>query len=168
MATALGARLQWILASMGLARPVPPGGGPVTREAAAGLVRWFLQTQGVLETPGLNEQGFGGAMVGGAQLHFEHHADTQQLECSALVYRFREEPRPGVIEGFLKEAEEGADTGGGVVDYEPESRSLFLSRTYSELPSGTAFARDMEALMKASLEWGDDVLDRVATRVFGH
>jgi hypothetical protein len=168
MSSGLGARLQWLLASMGLARATPPAGGPATREASARLVRWFLQTQGAEDTPGLNAQGFGGAMVGGAQLYFEHHADTQQLECGALIYRFREEPKPGVIEGFRKEAEEGSDTGGGVVDYEPESKSLFLTRTYAQLPSGTDFSRDMEALMKASLEWGHDVLDRVATRVFGH
>lgn len=77
-------------------------------------------------------------------------------------------PPPGVIDGFRKEAEEGTDSGGGEVAYEPENKSLFLSRTYAVLPSGLDFSRDMDALMKASVGWGDEVLDRVATRVFGH
>jgi hypothetical protein len=168
MGLALPPRLQWLLASMGLARPVPAGGGAVTLEGARTLVRWFLQTRGAPASEGLNENGLGGAMVGGAQLYFEHEAPAQRLKCSALVYRFREAPKPGVIDGFRKEAEEGTDTGGGEVDYEPESMSLFLSRTYGVLPSGVDFSRDMDALMKASVGWGDEVLDRVATRVFGH
>ena len=60
----------------------------------------------------------------------------------------------------------GTDTGGGTVDYEPENKSLFLSRTYTQAPPQTAFIEDMKRLMKASLVWGDEVLDRVASGVF--
>jgi hypothetical protein len=166
MASVLGSKLQWLLASMGL-RPAPPGGGPVTREAARALVRWFMQSRGAMDSQGLNDEGLGGSMIGEAQLYFEHHADAQALECSALVYRFREDPKPGVVDGFKQEAREGTDTGGGTVEYEEESKSLFLSRTYTVLPAGTDFSRDMDRLMKASLPWGREVLDRVASRVFG-
>ncbi|WNG42587.1 hypothetical protein F0U60_51695 [Archangium minus] len=138
----------------------------MTREAAQELVRWYSRAQGAVLSPGLNPQGFGGIAVGGAQLYFEYHEDTKSLECSALVYRFREPPKPGVLEGFEAEAREGTDTGGGTVDYERENRGLFLSRVYTQMPDGKAFAQDMKRLGKASVVWGDEVLDRVASRVF--
>lgn len=167
MALAFSRHLQWLLATIGLAKPPPHPGGPMTREAARALVRWYLQTQGAGMSEGLNENGLGGTMVGSAQLYFEHHADTQVLECSALVYRFREDPKPGVIDGFQKEAQEGTDAGGGTVDFETENKSLFLSRNYAQMPSGAEFTKEMERLMEASLDWGTTVLDRVASRVFG-
>ena len=69
-----------------------------------------------------------------------------------------------LVQGYL--GEEGTDSGGGTVDYEPENRSLFLSRTYTQVPDERAFGKDLKKLMKASLVWGREVLDRVASRVF--
>ncbi|WP_257458398.1 hypothetical protein [Archangium lipolyticum] len=34
------------------------------------------------------------------------------------------------------------------------------------MPEGKVFAKNMNRLAKASLVWGDEVLDRVASRVF--
>jgi hypothetical protein len=119
-----------------------------------------------VQSEGLNAQGFGGVAVGDSQLYFEFHEDSGTLECSALVYRFKEPPKPGVIEGFEAEAREGTDTGGGTVDYERENRGLFLSRTYTQLPDGKTFSKDLQKLSKASVVWRDEVLDRVASRVF--
>ncbi len=138
----------------------------MTRESAQALTQWYARSQGIPLSPGLNERGFGGLTSGTAQLYFEYHEASQALECSALVYRFREVPKPGVVAGFEQEAREGTDTGGGTVDYEPENRGLFLSRTYTQMPPGHDFARDMQRLMKASAVWGEEVLDRVASRVF--
>lgn len=158
--------LQWILSAVGMAPPPPPSGGEMTREAARELLRWYARSQGAVLSPGLNEQGFGGITVGSAQVYFEYHEDTKKLECGALVYRFHEPPKPGVLAGFEAEAREGTDTGGGTVDYERENRGLFLSRDYTQVPEGSVFAKDMKRLAKASLVWGDEVLDRVASRVF--
>ncbi|XXF81574.1 hypothetical protein P2318_14460 [Myxococcaceae bacterium GXIMD 01537] len=130
------------------------------------MVQWYVKSQGAVLSPGINAQGFGGIMVGNAQLYFEYHEDSKTLECSALVYKFHEPPKPGVLDGFRAEAKSGTDAGGGEVDYEPENRGLFLSRTYSTLPRGDAFSREMKRLMQASVVWGDEVLDRVASRVF--
>lgn len=158
--------LGWLLSAMGLATP-PAGGEPMTFDAAKELVQWFVKSQGAVLSPGLNERGFGGIATGEAQLYFEFHPDTQALECSALVYRFHEPPKPGVLDGFRQEERDGTDTGGGTVDYEPENRGLFLSKTYTlKVPPGGDFSRDMKRLMKASVTWGDEVLDRVASRVF--
>ena len=154
--------MSWVA---GLAPAVAPG-APMTREAAQRLVQSFVRPEANPQSPGLNPEGFGGLVMGGAQLYFEWHEDTQALECSALVYKFHEPPKPGVIETFQAEEKEGTDTGGGTVDYEPENRGLYLSRTYTQAPDERAFGKDMKRLMKASLKWGDEVLDRVASRVF--
>jgi hypothetical protein len=139
----------------------------MTRDEAQRLVQSFFRATGQTNSPGLNPQGFGGMVVGEAQLYFEYRSDEQALECSALIYKFRDPPKPGVLEGFQQEAKGGTDTGGGAVDYEPENKSLFLSRTYAQVPGEPAFAEDMKRLMNASLVWGGEVLDRVATRVHG-
>ncbi len=167
MATAPRSGLAGLLMSWvaGLA-PASAAGAPMTREGAQRLVQSFVRAQGAFQSPGLNAEGFGGLSAGGAQLYFEWHEDTQALECSALVYKFHEPPKPGVIEGFQAEEREGTDAGGGTVDYEPENRGLYLSRTYTQVPDERAFAKDMKRLMKASLLWGREVLDRVASRVF--
>ncbi|MBU8900216.1 hypothetical protein KRR26_31880 [Corallococcus sp. M34] len=148
-------------------QPPPVAGGPLTRESARALVRWYLQGKGATSTEGLDAEGRGGAMLSEAQLYFEHLEAKQALECSALIYRFREEPKPGVVDGFRAEATEGTDAGGGEVAYEADSRCLYLRHTYTQVPTGAEFSRDMDRLMKASLVWGRDVLDRVAHRVFG-
>lgn len=137
----------------------------MTREEAQRLVQAFMKSLGQ-PSEGLNPQGFGGAAVGNAQLYFEYHADKQELETSALIYKFRDAPKPGVLEGFRAEEKSGTDTGGGAVDYETENNSLFLSRTYATVPAEAAFQEDMKRLTQASLVWGDEVLDRVASRVF--
>lgn len=139
----------------------------MTRDEAQRLVQAFMKSLGQ-PSEGLNPQGFGGAVLGNAQLYFEYHSDKQVLEASALVYKFRDPPKPGVLEGFRAEEKSGTDTGGGAVDYEPENKSLFLSRTYSTVPQDAAFKEDMRRLTQASLVWGDEVLDRVASRVFKH
>ncbi|KFA88360.1 hypothetical protein [Archangium violaceum] len=137
----------------------------MTRDEAQRLVQAFMKSLGQA-SEGLNPQGFGGAAVGNAQLYFEYHTDKQTLETSALIYKFRDPPKPGVLEGFRAEEKSGTDTGGGAVDYETENNSLFLSRTYASVPSEAAFREDMKRLTQASLVWSDEVMDRVASRVF--
>jgi hypothetical protein len=146
--------------------PAAAEGAPMTREAAQRLVQIFVRPEANPQSPGLNAEGFGGLVVGGAQIYFEWHEDTKALECSALVYKFHEPPKPGVIETFQAEEKEGTDTGGGTVDYEPENRGLYLSRTYTQVPDERTFSKDMKKLMKASLRWSREVVDRVASRVF--
>ena len=137
----------------------------MTRDEAKTLVQAYLLTH-KQSSEGLNAQGFGGAVIGDAQIYFEYHGKTSQLEVSALVYKFRDRPKPGVLEGFSAEEKAGTDTGGGAVDYEPENKSLFLSRYYAEVPPVETFQQHLDQLMKASLHWSQEVLNRVASRVF--
>jgi hypothetical protein len=167
MATAPRSGLAGLLRSwVSVLAPAAPENTPLTRESARRLVQGFLGEEGTPPSPGINAQGFGGLDTGGRSLYFEWNEAAQALECSALVYRFREPPKPGVIDGFRAEEREGTDAGGGTVSYEPENRGLFLRRAYTRMPTERAFAKDMRRLMKASQKWGDEVLDRVASHVF--
>lgn len=138
----------------------------MTRDEAQRLAQAFLAETGDPNSVGINPQGFGGVAISDAQLYFEWHDKEQALECSALIHKFRDVPKPGVLEGFQQEQKSGTDTGGGTVDYEPENKSLFLSRTYTQAPPQTAFIEDMKRLMRASLVWSNEVLGRVASKVF--
>jgi hypothetical protein len=136
----------------------------LNRDEAVRMVRGFFKSHG-LDSPGLNESNLGGASIGEYQVYFEYQPVNQTLKCSALVYRFRDEPKPGVIEGFEAEAESAA-AGGGALEYQPANKGLYLTRSYTEAVSDRQFAEDLGRLMKASLVYGDEVLDRVATKVF--
>ena len=102
-----------------------------------------------------------GLMLGPAALYFEYDAGRGALSCGALVYRFRTRPRPGVLEDFL---EENRGAGGGALVYREETRALLLGRTYFEAAPAEVFAEDMKRLAAASLGWGSELLERVASR----
>lgn len=102
-----------------------------------------------------------GVMLGPAALYFEYDAGRGSLNCGALVYRFRNTPRPGVLEDFL---EESGDAGGGVLVYREETRALLLSRNYTEAVPAEVFVEDMKRLAAASLGWGAELLEHVASR----
>jgi hypothetical protein len=138
----------------------------ITRDEAVRMIQRYFSANG-LESPGLNENNLGGAAVGEYQIYFEYQPAKRALKCSALIYRFRDEPKPGVIEGFKAEEQtKTEDSGGGELEYEPVSKTLHLARTYSESVSEEEFATDLQRLMRASDAYGDQVLERVAARVF--
>lgn len=136
------------------------------REEAILILKKFFMMQHI-DSPGLNDNNVGGASIGDLELYFEYIPKEEALNCSALIYSFKEEPKPGVIEGFKEEENFGrTGTGGGFVDYQPENKGLFLTRTYSEYVEDIDFLNDMEALLGASRDWTKDVLPRVAEKVF--
>ncbi|MBI4852875.1 MAG: hypothetical protein HY819_13860 [Acidobacteria bacterium] len=138
----------------------------MTREEAVLILKRFFKMQHV-DSPGLNENNVGGASIGDLELYFEYIPKEEALNCSALIYSFREEPKPGVIDGFKEEEQSGrASTGGGFVDYQPENKGLFLTRSYKEFVEDLDFLNDMEALLGASRVWSQEVLPKVAERVF--
>lgn len=138
----------------------------MSREEAIVILKKFFLMQGV-QSEALNENNVGGAAIGDLQLYFEYLPNDQALRCSALIYSFRQDPKPGIIEGFKEEEQFGrTDIGGGVVDYQPENKGLFLSRTYTEYVEELDFVNDMEKLLGASRVWGGEVLEKVAEKVF--
>ncbi len=135
--------------------------GRLTRDEAEAMLRSLAGTEG-----GAAFFGGGGVaalMLGVAELFFEYDAARGSLSCGALVYRFRKAPRPGVLQTFFEEAG-AAGAGGGALVYREETRSLLLSRSYFEAADGEEFAREMKRLAAASLGWGAELLERVATR----
>jgi hypothetical protein len=138
----------------------------ITRDEAVRMIQGYFKSHG-LDSPGLNEANLGGASVGEYQIYFEYQPAKRALKCSALVYKFHDDPKPGVIEAFKdEERAKTADTGGGTLEYEPVNKGLFLSRTYTDSVSDEEFAGDLKQLMKASEVYGDQVLDRVASKGF--
>ncbi|MEO5931866.1 MAG: hypothetical protein ABIR47_18170 [Candidatus Kapaibacterium sp.] len=136
----------------------------LTRERATAMVRSLFASYGV-ERPGLNANDLGAGTIGEAALYFEYHSGEKSLICSALIYKFHDDPKPGVLDAFHAE-ESRTSTGGGSLVYEDASKGLYLDRVYkSSLPDST-FRADMEKLASASVAWGNDVLPRVTEKVF--
>ncbi len=138
----------------------------MTRDEATAMLQTLFHSQNV-ESLGLNENNVGGVAIGDLQLYFEYQTDEGALKCSALIYSFRNPPKEGVLAGF-KQEEKTADTGGGVLDFQEENSGLYLSRSYTKPITNTQFIKDMEKLLAASRVWGNEVLERVAARVFSN
>ena len=138
----------------------------ITRDEAVRMIQAYFKSQG-LDSPGLNDNNLGGAMVGDNQIYFEYRAASRDLKCSALIYKFHDDPKPGVLDGFKEEEQRmTTDAAGAKLDYQPENKGLYLARTYTEPISDTEFVRDLTTMMKASEVYGEQVLDRVADKVF--
>lgn len=135
------------------------GTSAMTRKEAETMLRALVGAGAV--APHFGEGDVTGIMLGPAALYFEYDAARQTLTCGALVYRFRGAPRPGVLEDFLKE---NRSAGGGTLLYREATRALLLSRTYTEAKPAEVFAEEMKRLAAASLGWGAELLERVASR----
>lgn len=142
--------------------------GNLIRDDAVKLAQAALEACGVKDSPGLNEQNYGGIDFGGEPVVFEYDADRKVLNVLALCYRFRKPPRPGVLEGFYEQERLGVDTGGGAVEFRPDSGALLLSRSYTDMTDPVRFVADTDRLALAARHWADDILPAVASRVFGH
>jgi hypothetical protein len=138
----------------------------MTRDEATAILQTFFHSQNV-ESLGLNENNVGGVVIGDLQLYFEYKIDGGALNCSALIYSFHNSPQEGVLAGF-KQEETVTDTGGGLLDYQQENKGLYLSRSYTKPVTNTQFIKDMERLLAASRVWSNEVLERVAARVFSN
>jgi hypothetical protein len=75
-----------------------------------------------------------------------------------LIYRFRAEPRPGVVEAVLAAAT-AADTGGGQLVFE-DDRVVLLRRDVTETIPDRRIAEYVDALTRASLLWAHDLFPR--------
>ena len=138
----------------------------MTRDEAERMLRSLFRAHGVGGAGRVFEGGdVAGAMLGEAELFFEYEPGPQSLWCGALIYRFRAEPRPGVLENFFDEerSDDAPDTGGGALEYMEATRSLLLSRTYRVAPAGDEFADEVRMLAAASLAWAREVAGRAAS-----
>lgn len=138
----------------------------MTRVEAERLLRSLADAYGVSVGRLFDGRDVAGMMLGGAELFFQYDENRRSLWCGALVYRFRSEPKPGVLEAFFEEEKEGVDVPGsdGALEYREETRSLLLARTYDASPAAEEFIEDVKRLAEASLLWARDAVPRVASR----
>ncbi|HWS86714.1 MAG TPA: hypothetical protein VN282_07105 [Pyrinomonadaceae bacterium] len=150
-----------------LARAAARRATKMTRDDAEHLLRSLADAHGVSVGRLFDGKDVAGVMLGGAELFFHYDGARRSLWCGALVYRFRSEPRPGLLEAFFEEEGEGAAApdSGGALEYREATRSLLLARTYEAAPAPEEFVEDVTRLAAASLAWARDAAPRVASRV---
>jgi len=128
----------------------------MTRSDAIRLVKaLFAAIQ--MDSPGLNEQGFGGVMLPDADLYFEHQSEGA-LVCYGRIYEFAKDAEPAVLDALQAAGQRLPSS--LRVDYVPENRRLFLARTYSDVVEEKAFVEQMLELAKTTAAWSQDVLPR--------
>jgi hypothetical protein len=129
----------------------------MTRDDAIRLVK-ALFTACETESPGLSEQGFGGIMLPDADLYFEHQGPEGALICYGRIHEFRKDAEPALFDAL--QAEGKGLPPGLRVEYVPETRRLFLVRTYDDVVDEQTFVEQMAELAKTTAAWGGDVLSR--------
>src|SRR5215218_2130765 len=123
----------------------------MTRDDAEILLRSLTDAHGVSAGRLFDGKDVAGLMLGEAELFFRYDEGRRALWCGALVYRFRAEPKPGVLEAFFEEENVDApDSGGGALEYLGETRSLLLARTYETAPAPEEFVEDVKKLAESS------------------
>ncbi|HVF43944.1 MAG TPA: hypothetical protein VM936_13065 [Pyrinomonadaceae bacterium] len=140
----------------------------MNRGEAERLLRSLADAHGVSVGRLFDGKDVVGLMLGAAELFFQYDENRRALWCGALVYRFRAEPKPGVLEAFFEEEEEAASdapASGGALEYREATRSLLLARTYESAPPPEEFVEDVKTLAESSLAWARDAVPRVASRV---
>lgn len=113
------------------------------------------------------ERDFVKVNIGEAIIGFEFRATEKTLFCHALIYQFRQPPRPEILSAIEHEEQNGADTGGGEIVFDQKNNSLALVRGYDKFVDPDVFTSQIQKLAAASLTWSSTVLDRAATSAFG-
>lgn len=138
----------------------------MTREEAKQQLEAFFRKLG-LSTSVLNETNFVKATVGEAVIGFEYAETEGVLISKALIYRFRNNPNPLLIEALVAE-QKNSDTGGGFVHFATDDLSLSLEKTFVEKLSDEDFYEQINHLAKASLVWSSEILPQIAESVHGN
>jgi hypothetical protein len=99
------------------------------------------------------------------EIAFQVDVERGELKCWALIFQFDRPLSDGFLAACHEEAGRGADTGGGAVEFDPEDRGLYLTRSYTSRIGVARLGADLQRLQKASEAWGEEVLDRVYDRV---
>ena len=130
---------------------------------ALAMVQEFLEAHGLDESAASSPED--GSQdeeaVWQPDIAFQVDAESGKLKCWALIFQFDRPPSDGFLCACLEEADRGADTGGGTVEYDPRDRGLYLTRSYTSRIGVVQLSADLRRLQEASEAWGDEVLDRV-------
>jgi len=135
----------------------------MTREEAKQQLEAFFRKLGITASF-FEDKNFAKATVGEALIGFEFVEADGVLNAQALIYRFRKNPNPVLIEALFAEAN-SSDTGGGQIRFAQEDLSLFLEKTFSQKLPETEFYEQVNQLARASLIWSSQTLPQIAESV---
>lgn len=135
----------------------------MTREEAKQQLEAFFRKLGITASF-FDDKNFAKASIGEAILGFEFLETEAVLKAQALIYRFRNNPNPVLIEALIAE-QTNSDTGGGNVSFETEDLSLFLERIFDEKLPDEEFYKQVNQLAQASLIWSSQILPQIAESV---
>jgi hypothetical protein len=113
------------------------------------------------QNEGLNAQGLGGVSLRGRELYAEFIQATGGLDLRAFVCPWPGKYEPAEFERLRALAASGGETGGGQLEYLPESHGLFLKLHYDDPPELGAFLGSLDLLVQAADHWDTDLVDLV-------
>lgn len=135
----------------------------MNKDEAKQQLEAFFQELGI-KASFFDDKNFVKASVGEAVLGFEFAEAEGVLKAQALIYRFRNNPNPVLIEALVAE-QKNSDTGGGNVRFEAGDLSLFLEKTFGEKLPDEEFYEQVNRLAQASLLWSNQILPQIAESV---
>lgn len=113
-----------------------------------------------------DEKNFVAVRIGEAFVGFKYDAADALLAAQASIYRFRNEPSDAVLDGIFAE-ENAANSGGGRIVFDSETRSVYLQKDFLETVDDRIFYEQINQLAAASLQWNNEILQQVAEKVSG-
>lgn len=135
----------------------------MTREEAKQQLEAFFRKLGVTASF-FDDGNFAKASIGEAIIGFEYvEADGILIE-KALIYRFRNNPNPLLIQALLAE-QQNSDTGESDVHFAPDDLSLSLEKVFGKKLEDEEFYRQVEQTAQASLVWSGKILPQIAEQV---
>ena len=137
----------------------------MTREEAQQQLEAFFRKLGI-KASFFDDKNYVKASVGEAVIGFEFLETGGILKAQALIYRFRNNPNPVLIEALITE-QQNSDTGGGNVMFNTDDLSLFLEKTFTEKLPDDEFYAQINQLAQASLVWSGQILPQIAESVHG-
>ena len=135
----------------------------MTREEAKQQLEAFFRKLGITASF-FEDKNFAKATIGEALVGFEFVEADGVLNAQALIYRFRNNPNPLLIEALFAEAN-SSDTGGGKISFSPDDLSLYLEKTFSRKLPDAEFYEQVNQIARASLIWSSRTLPQIAESV---
>lgn len=132
----------------------------MTKTQAEKQIETFFRKIGIAASfyPGKN---FVKANVRDVLLGFEFIENEEILRAKALIYRFRNAPKPEIRRAIFSQASE-ANSGGGRIIFDEKELSLFIEKEFTEYLEPDIFRKKINILTQASLFWSSRKLQQVA------
>lgn len=137
----------------------------MTKEEAKQQLEPFFRKLGIRPSF-FDDKNFAKANIGEAILGFEFSDAEKILKAKVLIYCFRGQPAPVILEG-IKAEENEQNTGGGEIFFDEQSLALSLVKDFDKELVDKVFYDQLNNLAQASLIWSSSILQEVAEKVQG-